>query len=176
MAKWYILHTMSGSENIVKKQIEEQILKNDMSSYFEEIFVPVVEVPQIKKGKKVIQEKKFMPGYVLIKMEMNDQSWHLIKGVKKITGFLGSKNKPHPLKQSEVDKIFDKIAVESESAKKSSLYNIGDKVDIIDGPFDNFSGVVENVDVELQKLTIAVSIFGKHTPIELGFTQVKKKT
>lgn len=172
--RWYILHTVSGSEKRVKQMIEDQIVKQDMSDYFYDIVVPVIEVPEIKKGKKVIKEKGFMPGYMLIKMVMTDQSWHLVKSIPKITDFLGSKTTPKPLKESEVNNIFNQVIAESENASTSSLYNIGDQVQIIDGPFDTFLGVIEDVDIEVQKLKVSVSIFGKSTPIELGFSQVKK--
>lgn len=174
MAKWYILHTVSGSEKGVKKMIEDQIVKKKMSDFFEEIVVPVVEVPEIKRGKQVLAEKKFMPGYVLIKMKMTDDSWHLVKSVPKITGFLGSKTTPQSLSDVEVKRIFSQLEAESKTASISSLYNVGDKVQVIDGPFDSFSGVVEEVDIEGQKLKVSVSIFGKATPIELSFTQVKR--
>ncbi|MDG1436697.1 MAG: transcription termination/antitermination protein NusG [Rickettsiaceae bacterium] len=174
MAKWYILHTVSGSEKGVKRMLEDQIVKKKMSEYFEEIVVPVIEVPEIKRGKKVVTEKKFMPGYVLIKMNMTDESWHLVKSVPKTTGFLGSKTAPQSLAESEVQKIFSQIEVESKNVSASSLYSAGDKVQVIDGPFDSFSGIVEEVDAEAQKMKISVSIFGKATPIELSFTQVKK--
>jgi len=174
MAKWYILHTVSGSEKGVKKMIEDQIVKKKMAEFFEEIVVPVVEVPEIKRGKQVLAEKKFMPGYVLIKMKMTDESWHLVKSVPKITGFLGSKTTPQSLSDDEVKRIFNQLEAESKTASVSSLYNVGDKVQVIDGPFDSFSGVVEEVDIEGQKLKVSVSIFGKATPIELSFTQVKR--
>jgi transcriptional antiterminator NusG len=174
MAKWYILHSMSGSEKGVKKMIEDQISRKNMSEYFEDIVVPVTQVPEIKRGKQVMTEKKFMPGYILIKMKMTDESWHLVKTVPKITGFLGGKVTPQPLTDKEVEGIFSQLEFESKNATSSSLYNIGDKVQVIDGPFDTFSGVVEEIDGEGQKLKISVSIFGKATPIELSFTQVKK--
>ena len=174
MAKWYILHTVSGSEKGVKRMIEDQAAKKKMSDFFEEIVVPVVEMPEIKRGKKVLTEKKFMPGYVLIKMNMTDESWHLVKSVPKTTGFLGSKTTPQPISDAEVKRVFAQLEAESKTASISSLYNAGDKVQVIDGPFDSFSGTVEEVDVEGQKLKVSVSIFGKATPIELSFTQVKK--
>lgn len=174
MAKWFIIHTMSGAEKAVKKSIEDQIAKNKMSEYFEEIVVPVIEVPDVKKGKKVTQEKKLMPGYVLVKMEMNDKSWHLVKAVPKISGFLGTKTTPKPLKDKEVEEIFRQIENETENALSSGVYNVGDSVQVIDGPFDTFSGVIEEVDDSGQKLKISVSIFGKATQIELSFSQVKK--
>ena len=174
MAKWYILHTVSGSENGVKRMLQDQIAKKKMSDLFEEIVVPVIEVPEIKRGKKVLSEKKFMPGYILIKMEMTDESWHLVKSVPKTTGFLGSKTTPQALSEKEVQEVFKQLELESQNANASSLYSAGDKVQVIDGPFDTFSGVVEEVDGEAQRLRVSVSIFGKATPIELSFTQVKK--
>ena len=174
MAKWYILHTVSGSEKGVKKMIEDQVIKKKMSDYFEEVVVPVIEVPEIKRGKKILAEKKFMPGYILIKMKMTDESWHLVKSVPKTTGFLGSKTQPQPLINAEAEAVFKKLESESKTASSSSLYSVGDKVQVIDGPFDSFSGVVEELNVEGQKLKVSVSIFGKATPIELSFTQVKK--
>lgn len=176
MSKWYILHTASGSEKKVKKMIEAQIAKKKMSDYFEDVLVPTVEVSEIKRGQKVLSEKRFMPGYILMKMIMTDESWHLVKSVPKITGFLGSKTKPQPLSESEVRSVFDQLEIESKNASVASLHLVGDKVQIIDGPFDSFSGVVEEVDTEAQKLVVSVSIFGKATPIELSFTQVKKNS
>ena len=173
-AKWYILHTVSGSENGVKRNLQDQIGKKGMSELFEEIVVPVIEVPEIKRGKQVITEKKFMPGYILIKMKMTDESWHLVKSVSKISGFLGSKTVPKPMTQAEVDRIFKQMESASKTAGSSSLYNVGDKIQVIDGPFDSFSGVVEEVNGSSEKLRISVSIFGKATPIELSFTQVRK--
>ena len=174
VAKWYILHTVSGSEKRVKQMIQDQIAKKGMSDHFEEIVVPVIEVPEIKRGKQVITEKKFMPGYILIKMKMTDESWHLVKGVPKITGFLGTKTRPNPMNDEEVSRIFKQLESETKNASASSLYSVGDKIQVIDGPFDTFSGFVEEVDIDAQKLKISVSIFGKATPIELNFNQVKK--
>lgn len=174
MAKWYILHTASGSEKSVKTMIEDQVEKKNMQGLFKEIIVPVVEVPEIKRGKRIITEKKFMPGYILIKMQMTDDSWHLVKSVPKITGFLGGKTTPQSLSDTEVKRIFSQLEHETKTASISSLHNIGDKVQVIDGPFDSFSGLIEDVDVESQRLRVSVSIFGKATPIELSFTQVKK--
>ncbi len=174
VAKWYILHTVSGSEKRVKQMVQDQIAKKGMSDQFEEIVVPVIEVPEIKRGKQVITEKKFMPGYILIKMKMTDESWHLVKGVPKITGFLGTKTRPNPMNDEEVSRIFTQLESETKNASASSLYSVGEKIQVIDGPFDSFSGFVEEVDIDAQKLKISVSIFGKATPIELNFNQVKK--
>ena len=159
VAKWYILHTVSGSEKRVKQMIQDQIAKKGMSDQFEEIVVPVIEVPEIKRGKQVITEKKFMPGYILIKMKMTDESWHLVKGVPKITGFLGTKTRPNPMSDEEVGRIFKQLESETKNASTSSLYSVGDKIQVIDGPFDTFSGFVEEVDIEGQKLKISVSIY-----------------
>ncbi len=174
VAKWYILHTVSGSEKRAKQMIQDQIAKKNMSDQFEEIVVPIIEVPEVKRGKQVLTEKKFMPGYILIKMKMTDESWHLVKSVPKITGFLGSKTKPNAMNDQEVERIFKQLESETKNASSLSLYNVGDKIQVIDGPFDSFSGFVEEVDAQGQKLKISVSIFGKATPIELGFGQVKK--
>jgi transcriptional antiterminator NusG len=174
MFKWYVLYTASGSEKKIKLMIEDQIKKKNMSEYFEDIVVPVIEVPEIKRGKKVLSEKKFMPGYVLLKMNMTDESWHLVKSVPKIAGFLGGKNTPSSLNQAEVDTIFKQIESETDIATKAGLYSPGDSIKINDGPFESFSGLVESVNFESQKLKVSVSIFGKETPIELDFTQVRK--
>ena len=149
VAKWYILHTVSGSEKRVKQMIQDQIAKKGMSDQFEEIVVPVIEVPEIKRGKQVITEKKFMPGYILIKMKMTDESWHLVKGVPKITGFLGTKTKPNPMSDEEVGRIFKQLESGNKNATASSLYNVGDKIQVIDGPFDSFQ-------VLLRKLILKV--------------------
>lgn len=175
MARWYILHTASGSEKSVKRMIEDQIAKKNMSDSFEEIIVPTIDIPEVKRGKKVISEKKYMPGYILIKMQMTDEAWHLVKSVPKITGFLGSKNKPQALSQKEAERMFNNLAAESEIATSSTIYNAGDEVEVIDGPFESFSGTVKKVDLTSQKLSVSVSIFGKDTPMELNFNQVKKK-
>jgi len=173
-AKWYVLHTVSGSEKRVKQMILDQIEKKHMSDQFEDVVVPVIEVPEVKKGKQVITEKKFMPGYILIKMMMTDESWHLVKSVPKISGFLGGKTRPKAMSEEEVARIFKQLEVVSKTVVPTSLYSIGEKIQVIDGPFDSFSGVVEEIDVESQRLKISVSIFGKATPIDLGFNQVKK--
>lgn len=171
---WYTLQVQSGAERSVKQNIEEKIIKKDMSHLFEDIVVPATKVKEIKRGKPVIVDKKFMPGYMLVKMVMTDESWHLIKDIPKVKGFLGSKTRPEPLKQQDVDKIFSKMHSDSENALSSSIYSVGDNVRIIDGPFDNFAGIVEEVDDQHERLKVSVKIFGKVTPIELGFMQVKK--
>ncbi len=176
MAKWYVIHTLSGSEKRVKQMILEQIAKSNMAEFFEDIIVPTIELSALKKGKTVKVEKKIIPSYVLIKMKMTDESWHLVKKVPRITGFLGdkAKNVPQSLSEKEVQDIFSKLKAESQNANSPRLYEVGQQVIIIDGPFDTFTGVIEEVNLEKQRLRIAVSIFGKATIIELSFAQVKK--
>lgn len=174
MAEWYVIHTYSGSEKRVKQMILDQAAKKNMLELFEDIVIPVVEVPEVKRGKIEKVEKKFMPGYVLIKMNMTDEAWHLVKDVPKITGFLGGKSKPLPLTDKEVGNVFSHIENQSKSGGGVKLYEVGDQVTIIDGPFDTFTGIVDEVDDDKKRLTVAVLIFGKATPIDLGFTQVKK--
>ena len=174
MAEWYIIHTLSGSEKRVRQMILDQIAKQNMHGLFQEIVVPVIEVPEIKRGKPTKVEKKFMPGYILIKMEMTDESWHLVKSVPKTTGFLGSKSKPKSLSEAEVQNIFRQLESEAKGANLSKLYEIGEQVIVTDGPFDTFTGTVEEIDNEKQRLRISISIFGKATPIDLSFSQVKK--
>ncbi len=174
MADWYVIHTLSGSEKRLKQMILDQASKKGMSHLFEEILIPVVEESEIKRGKIVKVEKKFMPGYLLIKMDMNDNAWHLVKSIPKIGDFLGAKSHPIKLSEKEIKNILDQIEIQSKGAGASKLYNIGEQVNIIDGPFDSFSGVVEEVDNINKRLRVAVLIFGKPTVIDLGFTQVKK--
>ncbi len=174
MAKWYIIHTLSGSEKRVKQMILDQVAKHNMSEFFEDIVVPVIEVPEVKNGKTVKGEKKFMPGYILIKMKMTDESWHLVKSVPKITGFLGSKSTPQPLSEKEVQNIFSQLESEAKDIKVNKLYEIGEQVVVTDGPFDSFNGVIEEIDNDKQRLKVSISIFGKATPIDLSFSQVKK--
>ncbi|WP_341758747.1 transcription termination/antitermination protein NusG [Candidatus Tisiphia endosymbiont of Ditula angustiorana] len=174
VVQWYVIHTLSGSEKRVKQMILDQIAKQGMSEFFEDIVVPVIEVPEVKRGKNVKTEKKFMPGYILIKMNMTDDSWHLVKSVTKVTGFLGSKSTPQALSEKEIQNIFSKLEAETKDARISKLYEIGEAVIVTDGPFETFTGVIEEIDYDKNRLRVSISIFGKATPIELNFTQVKK--
>ncbi len=174
MVQWYVIHTLSGSEKRVKQMILDQIAKQGMSEFFEDIVVPVIEVPEVKRGKNVKTEKKFMPGYILIKMNMTDDSWHLVKSVTKVTGFLGGKSTPQALSEKEIQNIFSKLEAETKDARVSKLYEIGESVIVTDGPFETFTGVIEEIDYDKNRLRVSISIFGKATPIELNFTQVKK--
>lgn len=174
MVQWYVIHTLSGLEKRVKQMILDQIAKQGMSEFFEDIVVPVIEVPEVKRGKNVKTEKKFMPGYILIKMNMTDDSWHLVKSVTKVTGFLGGKSTPQALSEKEIQNIFRKLEAETKDARVSKLYEIGEVVIVTDGPFETFTGVIEEIDYDKNRLRVSISIFGKATPIELNFTQVKK--
>lgn len=174
MAKWYVIHTLSGSEKRVKQMIFDQAAKKGMQNIFEDIVIPVIEVPEVKKGKVGKAEKKIMPGYILLKMNMTDEAWHLVKSVPKITGFLGSKSTPQSLTDKEVENIFSRIELETKGAVVAKLYDIGEQIIVTDGPFDTFTGVVEDIDNDKKRLKVSISIFGKATPIELSFTQVKK--
>lgn len=170
---WYILHTLSGSEKKVKNAILEQASKNNMLDYFQDIIIPSVEVPEVKKGKKIISEKKIIPGYILIKMDMNENSWHLVKKVPKVGGFLGSALMPRPVSEAEIKKLMN--SVESGFAKFDKIsYEIGQVVKVIDGPFESFTGVVEELDLEKSRMRVSVTIFGRETPLDLEFNQVEK--
>jgi transcriptional antiterminator NusG len=174
VAQWYVIHTLSGLEKNVRQMILDQIAKENMSEFFEDIVVPVIEISEVKRGKNVKTEKKFMPGYILIKMNMTDASWHLVKSVNKVTGFLGSKSTPQALSEKEIQNIFSQLESETKNAIISKLYEIGEEVIVTDGPFETFTGVVEEIDYDKSKLRVSISIFGKATPMELSFTQVKK--
>ncbi|MDF2965865.1 MAG: transcription termination/antitermination protein NusG [Rickettsiaceae bacterium] len=172
--RWYIIHTISGSEKKVKQAILEQAKKKAMDSLFEEIVIPAIEVPELKKGKQILTEKKFMPGYMLIKMDMTDDAWHLVKSTPKVTGFLGSGNRPFPVSEKEVANIFSQLENKAKDVGSATLFDIGEVVKVIDGPFESFSGSVEDVDYEKTRLRVSVTIFGRSTPIDLTFNQVEK--
>jgi transcriptional antiterminator NusG len=173
--QWYIIHTMSGSEKRVKQMIFDQAAKKGMTALIEEIVIPVVEVPEVKRGKQVKTEKKFMPGYVLIKMDMTDEAWHLVKSTPRVTGFLGSGARPQVVSEREVQAIFSQIESSTQDIAAVKTYQVGEQVTVIDGPFESFTGVVENVEQDKSRLRVAVLIFGRATPIDLSFTQVKKE-
>lgn len=173
MANWYTIHTSSGSEKRIREMILEQARKENISEYFEEVIVPIIEVPEVRRGKTVTVEKKFMPGYILIKMVMNDKSRNLINNIPK-TNFLGTKSSPAILKEEEVERILSQRDSTANSANSMKLYEIGEQVVVINGPFDSFVGIVEEIDHDKQKLRVSISIFGKATPIDLNFTQIEK--
>lgn len=172
--QWYIIHTMSGSEKRIKQMIFDQAAKKGMSDLFEDIVIPVVEVPEVKRGKSIKTEKKFMPSYVLIKMKMTDEAWHLVKSIPRVTGFLGNSTKPQAVPEREVRVIFDQIESKTKDIASDKIYEVGEQVIVVDGPFESFTGVVEDVDYEKSRLRVSVLIFGRATPMDLDFTQIKK--
>ena len=171
---WYVIHVYSGFEKKVADSIREQADQSGMGDQFEEVLVPVEEVVEMRRGAKVAAERKFFPGYVLVKMEMADQAWHLVKNTPKVTGFLGSGSRPSPVPQAEVDRILQQVQEGIERPKPSVTFEIGEQVRVSDGPFTSFSGFVEDVDEERARLKVAVYIFGRATPVELEYSQVEK--
>ena len=173
--KWFVVHAYSGFEKSVKKNLQERIQRSELSELFGQILVPVEEVVEIKGGQKAISERKFFPGYVLVEMEMTDETWHLVKSTPKVTGFVGgSGNKPTPISQKEVDNIIEQVQEGVEKPKPKVLFETGENVRVKDGPFMDFHGNVEEVNYEKNKIRVSVSIFGRSTPVELDFGQVEK--
>lgn len=172
--KWYIIHTISGSEKKVKNSILEQALKSGMADLFSDIVIPIVEIEEIKRGKKVSVEKKIMPGYILMHMHMSDESWHLVKDILKSGGFLGGSHKPQPVSEKEVKTIFQQLESNTKILSSHLNFHIGESVKIVDGPFESFTGIVEEVDQDKSRLKLSVLIFGRSTPVDLSFNQVEK--
>jgi transcription termination/antitermination protein NusG len=173
-SRWYIIHTISGHEKSVVKAIEDRVRKSGLETSVTRIVVPTEGVTEIRKGKKVSTERKFLPGYILICMVMNDEIWHLIKSTPKVSGFLGNGGKPQPISDSEAERIFKQMEEGSEISKKTLSFEVGESVKVIDGPFESFIGVVIDVETEKQRLKVSVSIFGRATPVDLSYTQVEK--
>ncbi|MCW9015272.1 MAG: transcription termination/antitermination protein NusG [Gammaproteobacteria bacterium] len=176
MAKrWYVVHAYSGFEGKVKSSLEEHVKLHGMEDMFGEILVPTEEVVEIRDGNKRRSERKFFPGYVLVQMEMNDDTWHLVKDVPKVMGFIGgTKDKPAPISDKEAQAILNSVQEGAEKPKPKVLYEAGEVVRVTDGPFNDFNGVVEEVDYEKSRLKVAVLIFGRSTPVDLDFSQVEK--
>jgi len=175
MAKrWYVLHVYSGFENKVAEVIMEKAKKLGLEERVEQIMVPMEEVVEVRRGQKVAAERKFFPGYVLAKLDMSDDVWHLVKDTPKVTGFLGAGNKPSPITEREAEALMKQIQEGVERPRPSVLFDIGEEVKVAEGPFASFNGVVEDIDEEKGRLKVSVSIFGRATPVELEFSQVEK--
>ncbi|MEN8168598.1 MAG: transcription termination/antitermination protein NusG [Pseudomonadota bacterium] len=173
--RWYVVHAYSGYENSVKRSLEERIERIGMQDMFGEILVPTEEVVEMREGQKRNTSRKFFPGYVLVQMEMNDDSWHLVKDVPRVLGFIGgTSDRPAPISDREANQILDRVQEGVEKPKPKVLYEPGEVVRIIDGPFNDFNGVVEEVDYEKSRLRVAVLIFGRSTPVDLEFGQIEK--
>ena len=173
--RWYVVHAYSGFENQVKKYLMERVERNGMQEKFGEILVPMEEVVEMREGQKKRSERKFFPGYVLVQMEMDDESWHLVKDVPKVLGFIGgTSDKPAPISDREADSILQRIQDGVDKPKPKVLFEPGEVVRVIDGPFNDFNGVVEEVNYEKSRMLVAVQIFGRSTPVELEFGQVEK--
>ena len=174
MSNWFIVQSHSSFENKVALQIREEAEKSKVSDKIEEIIVPTHDVTEVKRGKRIQRKKKFFPGYVLIKCDMNDEIYHMIKGLKKVSGFLGSKGSPVPVSDKEIEKILGEIKDGVAQPKSGVDYSVGEKVQVVDGPFASFNGMIEEIDEEKARLKVSVSIFGRPTPVDLEYNQVEK--
>jgi transcriptional antiterminator NusG len=172
--RWYVLHVYSGFENKVAEAIHEKARKLKLEDRVGEIMVPTEEVVEVKRGQRVNAERKFFPGYVLAKLDLSDQVWHMVKDTPKVTGFLGAGNKPSPISQKEADALIKQIQEGVDRPRPSITFDIGEEVKVADGPFASFNGMVEEVDEDKGKLKVSVSIFGRATPVELEYSQVEK--
>ena len=176
MKNWYIIQSHSNFENKVAKLIKEESEKAKISDKIEEIVVPTHDITEVKRGKRVQRKKKYFPGYVLIKSEMDNNIYHMIKNIKKVSGFLGSKGTPVPVSDKEIEKILGQIKDGIVQPKSGIEYSIGEKVQVIDGPFASFNGLVEDIDEDKARLKVSVSIFGRPTPVDLEYSQVEKSS
>ncbi|RME32479.1 MAG: transcription termination/antitermination protein NusG [Gammaproteobacteria bacterium] len=174
--KWYVVHAYSGFENQVARSLKERIRRAGLEHKFGEILVPTEEVVEMKDGQKRRSERKFFPGYVLVQMEMDDDTWHLVKETPRVLGFIGgTSDKPAPISDKEAEAILQRIQEGTEKPRPKVLFEVGEVVRVIDGPFNDFNGVVEEVNYDKSRLRVAVSIFGRSTPVDLDFSQVEKE-
>ncbi len=172
--KWYIVHVYSGFEGKVKSAIEERIATSPHKDKFGEVIVPTEQIVELVKGKRKTSLRKFYPGYILIQMDINDETWHIVNNTAKVTGFLGGREKPTPISEKEAENILSRMEAGKLKPKPKYFFETGDEIRVIDGPFTNFNGTVENVNPEKGKIKVLVSIFGRSTPVELEFVQVMK--
>ncbi|MRU14678.1 transcription termination/antitermination protein NusG [Roseovarius sp. A21] len=176
MAKrWYSVSVLSNFEKKIAEQIRQSVAEQELEGEIDEVLVPTEEVIEVRRGKKVTAERRFMPGYVLVHMEMSDKGYHLINSINRVTGFLGPQGRPMPMRDSEVNAILNRVQEGEDQPKLMISFEVGEKVKVNDGPFEDFDGMVEEVDDENQRLKVTVSIFGRETPVELEFTQVTKQ-
>ena len=171
--KWYIVNTQTGCEGTAKAAIEERIRSHKMEDHFGDILIPAESVVELVKGQKTTRSRKFFPGYMFVQMVLNEKSWHLVKGASKVTGFIGGQ-KPTPVPQEEVTRVTQQMAVGAEKPRPKIKFSVGESVVVVDGPFSNFNGTVEDINEEKGKVKVLVSIFGRPTPVELDFIQVEK--
>ncbi len=173
--RWYVVHAYSGYENKVKASLAEYVERAELGEFFGEMLVPSEEVVEIRDGKKRTSERKFFPGYVLVQMEMNEDTWHLVKSVPQVMGFIGgTSDRPAPISQKEVDRILERVETSVDKPRPKVMYEPGEMVRVTDGPFTDFEAVLEGVDYDRNKLQVSVLIFGRSTPVDLEFTQVEK--
>jgi transcriptional antiterminator NusG len=172
--RWYIVHVYSGFEKKVEQSIREQAQIKGLAERFDQVLVPSEQVVEMRRGQKISSDRNFFPGYVLVRMDMNDESWHLVKNTPKVTGFLGGGGKPVAISEGEANRILHQVQEGVERPKTTITFEVGETVRVSDGPFTSFNGLVEDVDEERERLKVAVSIFGRATPVELEYTQVEK--
>ena len=172
--KWYIVHVYSGFENKVKSALEERIASSSNPQKFGEVIVPTEEIVELVKGKRKTSSRKFYPGYILIQMELDDETWHIVNNTAKVTGFLGGRDKPTPISDEEAEQIVQRMEAGKDKPQPKFFFESGDEIRVIDGPFKNFNGTVDEVNPEKGKIRVLVSIFGRATPVELEFVQVTK--
>ncbi len=176
MAKrWYSVSVLSNYEKKIAEQVKVAVEEAGLEAEIEEVLVPTEEVIEIRRGKKITAERRFMPGYILVRMEMSDRGYHLINSINRVTGFLGPQGRPMPMRDAEVNALLNRVEEGAESPRTLIFFDIGEKVAVTDGPFEGFDGMVEEVDMENSRLKVTVSIFGRATPVELEFTQVTKE-